>query len=441
MSNYTSFGSDSSSNWWYCLKFPSGLDRFINRASSSSADDSYTFFGELDPDRSECVCESCGSLMHIHDRYSVKLSHLPFDRPSSNVVCLKHRFKCPKCNHYKMETIPFQAGRRKITKPLLNYVERLLSLGLNNKQVSLLSGLNQMTIKSIDKEMLVNKYTSDGKSFKKPDVFSKFIMIDEFKLHNNYRYATVISDMSTGHILWLQKGKKKKVVYDFIEHVGTDWMSHVVAVACDMNSDFQEAFKEKCPHLKIVFDHFHIIKNFNEKVVSAVRKDVQAQLLREGRTEEAKSLKGSRFILTSNRSSLEKKDLDNHNDPDKKDTKYVQLYDELLKKNELFFMADLVKEMMNKAYHSNSVEDMSFYIRTTIDCCNNTNNKRFMWFAKLLDKHFDGIVNHAVYKISSGKMEGINNKIKTLRRNAYGFRDTFYFFLKIFGAFNGEDKS
>ena len=47
-------------------------------------------------------------------------------------------------------------------------------------------------------------------------------------------------------------------------------MKEVKAVACDMNSDFQEAFLEKCPHLKIVFDHFHIIKNFNEKVVAPV---------------------------------------------------------------------------------------------------------------------------------------------------------------------------
>ena len=39
-------------------------------------------------------------------------------------------------------------------------------------------------------------------------------------------------------------GKKKQVVYDFIEHVGLEWMSHVEAVACDMNSDFEEAFKK-----------------------------------------------------------------------------------------------------------------------------------------------------------------------------------------------------
>ena len=48
-------------------------------------------------------------------------------------------------------------------------------------------------------------------------------------------------------------------------------MSHVEAVACDMNADFARAFTKACPHLDIVYDHFHIIKNFNEKVIMPVR--------------------------------------------------------------------------------------------------------------------------------------------------------------------------
>ena len=52
------------------------------------------------------------------------------------------------------------------------------------------------------------------------------------------------------------------MVYDFIDHVGLDWMDGVEAVACDMNSDFQEAFEEKYPHIQPVFDHFHMISSY-----------------------------------------------------------------------------------------------------------------------------------------------------------------------------------
>ena len=58
-------------------------------------------------------------------------------------------------------------------------------------------------------------------------------------------------------------------------------------------------------------------------------------------------------------------------------------------------------------------------------------NRYLMWFRKLLASHLDGILAHATYRISAGKIEGINNKIKTLRRQAYGYTDDEYFFLKL----------
>ena len=78
--------------------------------------------------------------------------------------------------------------------------------------------------------------------------------------------------METGHILWLAHGKKKATVYSFIEHVGLEWMDGVEAIACDMNSDFEEAFEALCPHIQPVFDYFHIVKNFNNKVVGESKK-------------------------------------------------------------------------------------------------------------------------------------------------------------------------
>ena len=76
--------------------------------------------------------------------------------------------------------------------------------------------------------------------------------------------------METGHILWLAHGKKEAVVYGFINRVGLEWMDGVEAVACDMNSDFQEAFEERCPHIQLVFDYFLIVKNIYDKVVSEI---------------------------------------------------------------------------------------------------------------------------------------------------------------------------
>ena len=82
-----------------------------------------------------------------------------------------------------------------------------------------------------------------------------------------------------------------------------------------MNSNYAEAFKERCPHLDLVYDHFHIIKNFNDKVISRKRIDEYKRLLAEGFDEAAKKLKKVKYILMSSKETLIEKDItaDNYN--------------------------------------------------------------------------------------------------------------------------------
>ena len=76
---------------------------------------------------------------------------------------------------------------------------------------------------------------------------------------------------------------------------------------------------------------------------------------------------------------------------------------------------------------------MAEHIIGIMDMCEATGNRHMEWFRRLLDKHFEGIIAHATYrKLSAGKIEGINNKIKTVRRQGYGYPDDEYFFLKLF---------
>ena len=110
---------------------------------------------------------------------------------------------------------------------------------------------------------------------------------------------------------------------------------------------------------------------------------------------------------------------------------YEAKYDELLKENKLLFTLDLIKEKLSAAYSLMDEAKMADAIIDIMDICSATDNKHLLWFGKLLDSHFEGIIAHATYKISAGKIEGINQKIKTLRRHGYGYPDDEYFFLKI----------
>ena len=111
---------------------------------------------------------------------------------------------------------------------------------------------------------------------------------------------------------------------------------------------------------------------------------------------------------------------------------YEAKYDRLLQENKLLFTLDLIKEKLTDAYKMTDEAKMAEKISDIMDICEATGNKHFLWFRKILDEHFEGIIAHATYRISSGKIEGINQKIKTLRRHGYGYPDDEYFFLKLF---------
>ncbi|MCD5543842.1 transposase, partial [Lactobacillus delbrueckii] len=104
---------------------------------------------------------------------------------------------------------------------------------------------------------------------------------------------------------------------------------------------------------------------------------------------------------------------------------------ELLEENKLFFTIDLVKDLLDQAYNSHDEVEMCVRLEEIIDICKATKNSHFIWFARLLYRHLRGIYTFAKYGISTGKLEGINNKIKTERRKGYGYPDDECFFLRL----------
>ena len=429
------------------LLIPSNLVGFHNvrtdKMVESSGASVYCHLGEFPFSSSDKVCDQCGAQMHINNHSNVELWHLPHGDVHSRLYFSVVQMRCPICGRTHMQDIPFKADGHRITKELEAYICKLLEDGTHtNKSIARMTGVNQAIVKDIDIARLKEKYTVDGKTLKKPERQARYLAIDEFKLHNGHRFATHIIDLETGHILWLAKGKKKQVVYDFIKFVGMSWMKGVIAIACDMNADFERAFREKCPHLRTVFDRFHIVKNFNEKVVNEIRKDEIKRLEAEGNFEALKKLKHSKYILYAKVETLKKNDMKAGSicrkgselfgtDTQRRKGGYEMRALDLKLENELFFDVEIVRDMLDDAYRQRDENAMREVVERMSNYCKHTRNSHFLWFAKLLDSHIEGIISHASIPIASGKMEGINNKIKTLRRMCYGLPDDEYFFLKL----------
>lgn len=247
------------------IRIPNTIQSFNNTesriAKTISGRSVYVLEGEIENPCTE-YCFNCNCVMHVHSRQTRSLRHIPFGNTLTELRFIQNRYFCQHCHATRNQLIPFKAKEHFITTELESYAGKLLAFGLTNKEVSEITGLNKNIIKAIDLKRLKDLYTIDGETLIAPEEQARFLGVDEFKLHNGHKYATVIVNLENGHILWIAHGKKKEVVFSFIEHVGEEWMDGVEAVACDMNSELKGTdLRRFRKNIGMIFQHFNLLES------------------------------------------------------------------------------------------------------------------------------------------------------------------------------------
>ena len=164
-----------------------------------------------------------------------------------------------------------------------------------------------------------------------------------------------------------------------------------------------------------MFDHFHIIKLFNEKLSNFRR------ILFNATPESLKKsvIKGSRWLLlTAHENLVEKQD-------------QVKRLTNALLLNMPLATAYYMKEDLRLLWDWEDKPTASWHLDSWISMAKESGLPILEKFAGTLTKHRDGILAYYDFPISTGPLEGTNNKIKTMKRQAYGFRDIEFFKLKI----------
>jgi transposase len=182
-----------------------------------------------------------------------------------------------------------------------------------------------------------------------------------------------------------------------------------------MSPAYIEAVCTQLPDAAIVFDHFHVIKLFNEKL-----SDLRRDLYREATDQLHKDvLKGTRWLLLKNPDNL---------NPDRKETERLR---EALRLNQPLALAYYMKEELRLLWGQPDKATAEAFLTDWIKRAMASGIRMLMKFAKTLATHRTGILAYYDYPISTGPLEGTNNKIKTMKRQAYGFRDPEFFKLRI----------
>ncbi|WP_439861292.1 ISL3 family transposase [Pseudomonas sp. MBLB4136] len=323
------------------------------------------------------------------------------------------RIDCLTCGRVT-ERIDWLGPAARLTRRLQIWLEGLLQL-LPISHVSRLTGLHWHTLKAIDKRRL----EAAVGAFEPADV--RRLVMDEFALHKGHRYATVIMDAERTRVLWVGHGNSREAVRPFFELLG-ERCQQIEAVAMDMNTAFDLEVKRHCPRAEVVYDLFHVVARYGREVIDRIRVD-QANLLRHDKPAR-QVVKRSRWLLLRNRANL-------------KSEQAVQLQ-ELLQANQSLATVYLLKDALKDIWYAPGVWEGWRRWRDWQRHVRDSSLAPLQRFAKNLRRYLRGILASARFPMHTSVLEGVNNRIKVIKRMAYGFRDSDYFFLKIKAAFPGK---
>ena len=319
------------------------------------------------------------------------------------------RVGCRRCNTVRQVELGFADSRFSYTRAFERYVLEL------SKYMTILDVARHLhvswdTIKDIQKHYLTKK-------FSRPSLKDlRYMAIDEIAVSKGHRYLTVVLDLETGAVIFVGDGKGADALEPFWKRL-RHCPARVEAVAIDMSPAYMSAVMDHLPQATIVFDHFHVVKLFNDKL-----SDLRRDLYREAKDQLHKDvLKGTRWLLLKNPSNLD----------EKKGEK--ERLEEALRMNQPLYTAYYLKEDLREVWTQPGKKQAEKVLDEWIQKASSSEIAMLKTLAKTLTAYRSGILAYYDFPLSTGPLEGTNNKIKTMKRQAYGFRDMEFFKLKIMG--------
>ena len=359
-------------------------------------------------------CSQCGRCTRaVHDQHDRRVRDLPIFEHRVELIVPRLRVACPVCGP-KLEHLSWLAPYARVTQRMGQSVAQLCKVA-SVRHVSSYFALDWKTVKELDFAHLqreLGPVDLDG---------LQVIGMDEFAIQKGHRYATVIVEPTRKRVLWVGRGRGRADVRPFFELLGPQRCRQLRAAVMDMNAGYEIEVKHHCPQAAVVFDLFHVVAKYGREVIDRVRVD-RANELRADKPAR-RFVKGARWLLLKNAESLQP-------------GQAVQLK-ELLAANRALFVVHVLRDALKALWSHRQAADAQRAWATWYAQARRSRIEPLKRFAANLKPYLPGILAHCQFPLGTNLIEGINNKIKVIKRMAYGFRDDAYFFLKIRAAFPG----
>jgi transposase len=318
------------------------------------------------------------------------------------------RLGCRKCGLVRQAAIRFARSFRRFSHAFERYALSLLS-HMTIQAVADHLRVGWDSIKTLFKRHLKTRFGQP--KLKK----LKRLAIDEISIGHGHRYLTVVLDLDSGAVVFIGEGKGADALMPFWKRLKAAH-AKIKAIATDMSPAYSAAVRDHLPKALHVFDHFHVVKLFNDRL-----SDFRRELQREAEGPLGKTvLKGMRWLILKNPENL-----------DETKNERTRL-EEALRINQPLATAYYMKEEFRQFWEQPSVAEATRFLD---DWCRRAEASTLSVLKKMastFQMHRTGLLNYHRCPISTGPLEGVNNKIKTLQRQAYGYRDQEFFQLRIY---------
>ena len=367
----------------------------------------------ITPQEDQILCPECGCQDVTRHGSSTRQWHLvPIGKKACSVRMDVPRLECSSCQITRQMKIDFADPKKQYTHAFRRYVLELCK-HMTIQAVAKHLGISWDTVKEIHKTYL-------RRHFSKPRLKDLVRLgIDEVYVGKKH-YLTIVLDLDSGAVVYIGEGKGQDAIAKFWKKLRGSG-AKIEAVAMDMSAAFQAAVRKNLPQATIVFDHFHVIKLMNERLT-----ELRRELARQAEEQESAVLKGTRWLLLMGQEHLEE-------DAQKQLQQALDL-------NQPLATAYYLKEDLRQIWDAKNLTQGRRALDRWIAKAEASEIKQLIKMANTLRDHREGILAYFKHHISTGPLEGTNNKIGAIQRHAYGYRDQEYFHLKIMASHKAREE-
>ncbi len=360
----------------------------------------FTDFGievDIAPTTRVPYCSACSlRARHVYDHRPRTWRHLDCAGMEVTLRYRQRRVDCRHCLEVHAELVPWAESTSRFTRDFEDQAAYFAQV-MDRTTVSKTLRVAWRTIGRIVERVVARLGPADRLNG------LEHIGIDELSYRRHHEYITTVVDHVGSRVVWAGAGKSAATVDGFFKELGPKRAENLKTVTIDMSGAFIDAVERGAPQAQIVFDRFHV-QRMAQDAVDKVRRE-QVQLL--AGSDDAKALKKTRWALLKNPWNL----------TDVEGDKLA----EVQRTNRPLYRAYLLKETLAEIFNRRQVNVAR---EKFIEWCGWAARSRLAPFKKLartIRRHLEGILAFIATGLSNGKIEGLNGKIRTITRRAYGF--------------------